>query len=71
MALTMWTNVTTGRRLNEFELTAARQQARIVYEKNSHIFEDERDALGAMGVVPVLQAQFERSAARRLALTAA
>ncbi len=53
MALTLWTNVNTGQRLNRAELEGMRRRAHDVYEKNSHIFEDEADALSALGIVPV------------------
>lgn len=51
MELTQWTNVMTGQRLSRSALTTLRQRARRVYEANTHIFEDEVDALCALGVV--------------------
>ena len=53
MATTLWINTTTGRRLDQGELARLRRHARHVYEVNCHIFEDEVDALAAMGVVPL------------------
>jgi hypothetical protein len=56
MALTMWTNVITGQRLDEDELRHARESAHRAYEANTHIFEDEQDALTAFGVMPLFEA---------------
>ena len=53
MALTLWADTRTGQRLNRLELEGMRRRARRVYEVNSHIFEDEVDALTALGVVAV------------------
>ena len=53
MALTMWTSTITGERLNDRELRALRVRAHHLYEVNTHIFEDELDALYALGVTPV------------------
>lgn len=53
MALTGWTNTNTGKRLSWRELERMRQRAHLVYEVNSHIFEDELDALTALGIVPL------------------
>jgi hypothetical protein len=55
MALTLWVNVMTGTRLNPVELEALRLHARRVYDANTHIFEDEADALTALGVVPLAE----------------
>lgn len=52
--LTLWVDDATGRRLDEEELRAYRQRAHVVYLANAHIFEDEADALTALGVVPLL-----------------
>jgi hypothetical protein len=51
MALTMWTNSRTGERLDGLELRALRDRAHRLYEANTHIFEDEVEALSALGVV--------------------
>lgn len=59
MALTMWTNVMSGKRLNSEELAAFRAQAHRVYEANSAIFEDEREALAALGVMSMREAMTE------------
>jgi hypothetical protein len=53
VALTGWTNTNTGKRLSWIELEGMREHAHRVYEVNSHIFEDEVDALTALGVVPL------------------
>lgn len=50
MALNMWINTITGHRLDDCELTRLRQHAHVLYEANVHIFEDEREALRALGV---------------------
>ena len=50
MALTMWTDSTTGKRLDGRELSELRERAHRLYEANTHIFEDELDALAALGV---------------------
>ena len=52
MALTLWTNENTGERLDRLQLDGWRWRARRLYEVNSHIFEDELEALAALGVVP-------------------
>jgi hypothetical protein len=49
----MWIDDLSGRRLNEAELHDARVKARRAYRANTHIFEDEAEALIALGVVPV------------------
>ena len=51
MALTLWADCRTGKQLDDAELKVLRLQARRVYEVNTHIFEDEADALTALGVV--------------------
>jgi hypothetical protein len=53
MALTRWTNSRTGERLDGRELSELRDRAHRLYEANTHIFEDEFEALGALGVMPV------------------
>ena len=56
MTPTMWSNTITGERLDRGELTQYQLRAHRLYEANQHIFEDELDALAALGVVPVLSA---------------
>jgi hypothetical protein len=51
MAVTLWVNAKTGERLDRSELDAWRQRAHRFYEVNAHIFEDELEALIALGVV--------------------
>jgi hypothetical protein len=55
MALTLWIDDYTGRRLDETELRRVHRQASRAYRANAHIFEDEADALAALGVVPMLR----------------
>jgi hypothetical protein len=50
MALTMWTDSTTGERFDARQLKELRERAHRLYEANTHIFEDELDALSALGV---------------------
>jgi hypothetical protein len=50
--MTQWLNVITGERLDRATLDGLRRKARRAYEANTHIFEDELDALAAFGVVP-------------------
>jgi len=52
MALSMWMNDLTGERLDEQELAELRRCARVAYAANPHIFEDEWEALSALGAVP-------------------
>jgi hypothetical protein len=51
--ITSWVNTITGERLDRDALNDVRQKAHRAYEANSHIFEDEYDALVALGVVPL------------------
>jgi hypothetical protein len=52
-AITFWVNTITGERLDRDALNDVRQKAHRAYEANLHIFEDEHDALIALGVVPL------------------
>ncbi|HWC66651.1 MAG TPA: hypothetical protein VG478_01175 [Acidimicrobiales bacterium] len=54
MALTMWINDFTGKRLSVAELREHRRRAHEAYRVNAHIFEDETEALAALGIVPML-----------------
>ncbi len=58
MAKTLWVNAFTGERLDRAALTALHVKARRAYEANTHIFEDEFEALAAFGVLPA--AEFRR-----------
>lgn len=49
MAHSMWINSITGQRLDDDELGKLRDRAHRLYEVNTHIFEDEREALAALG----------------------
>jgi hypothetical protein len=51
--MTLWVNTITGERLDRDELEVLRVKAHRAYEANSHIFEDEYDALTAFGAVPM------------------
>jgi hypothetical protein len=53
MAGALWRNSLTGKTLEAGELADLRIKAHAVYEANGHIFEDEADALTALGAVPV------------------
>jgi len=53
MTMTLWVNAITGERLDRDTLTALQVRAHRAYEANTHIFEDEFDALTALGVVPL------------------
>jgi len=50
-AYTLWVVAATGERLRADRLARLQEKAHEVYEANSHIFEDERDALAALGVL--------------------
>jgi hypothetical protein len=54
MAMTMWINDLTGKRLSVAELREHRRRAQHTYRMNAHIFEDETEALAALGIVPML-----------------
>ena len=54
MALTMWTNIITGQRLDDDELRQLRDRAHRLYEANTHIFEDEQEAFVALGAEPLV-----------------
>ena len=55
MTLTLWVNALTGERLTRTQLGVLQRRAREVYAANGHIFEDELDALSALGVVPLVE----------------
>jgi len=55
MAMTEWVNVITGERLDRASLATLRRKAHRAYEANTHIFEDEHEALAAFGAVPLCQ----------------
>jgi hypothetical protein len=54
MERTMWLDARTGRCLGRSELCTLRQRARVLYAANTHIFEDEAEALTALGAVRLL-----------------
>lgn len=51
--MTMWVNTISGELLSRDELDALKVRAHRAYEINSHIFEDEYEALTALGAVPL------------------
>ena len=51
---TFWINDFTGARLDPEDLRRLRLQAHEVYVRNAHIFEDEVEALTALGAVSVI-----------------
>lgn len=51
--ITLWVTTITGERLDRDALDGLRHEAHRVYEANPHIFEDEYDALTALGAVPL------------------
>jgi hypothetical protein len=53
--MTLWVNTITGERLDRVTLDEMRAQAHRTYEANTHIFEDEFEALTALGAVPLRQ----------------
>jgi hypothetical protein len=53
MARTLWINAYTGNRLDPSELADLRNKAHMVYAANGHLFEDEADALVALGAMPL------------------
>ena len=56
VVLSLWVDVVSGRRLGRCELRASQERAHRAYEANLHVFEDESDALRALGVMPILEA---------------
>ncbi len=63
MTMTYWIDEISGVRLAAHELIRRRRQASEVYLRNTHIFEDEVEALAALGVVPLERAGSPRDAA--------
>jgi hypothetical protein len=51
--MTLWINTITGERLDRDALDDLRGKAHRAYEANPHIFEDEYEALRALGAVPL------------------
>jgi hypothetical protein len=72
MTLTCWVNEMTGQRLDRAELEQMWVRARHLYEVNSHLFEDELEALSALGVVAhaELAAPLDSACPRRLYVAA-
>lgn len=62
-SLTLWINTMTGERLDRATLDSFRHRAHDLFEANTQIFEDEADALTALGVVSILQLDAELVAA--------
>ena len=57
---TLWIDEITGASIDADQLSWLRRKAHLVYLRNSHIFEDEADALAALGAVPDLTARRRR-----------
>jgi hypothetical protein len=55
--LTYWIDDHTGQRLDRGTLATMWARAHALYEVNTHIFEDELEALSALGVVPMKDLQ--------------
>lgn len=62
-SLTLWVNTITGERLDRVTLEGMRVKAHDLYEANTHIFEDELEALNALGAVPLLKLDLALAAA--------
>jgi hypothetical protein len=56
--LTLWMNTMTGERLDRVTLDDLRDKAHRLFESNTAIFEDELDALHALGIVSVCEPEF-------------
>jgi len=56
MERTLWFDELHDHLLDKHELHALELRAAKVYAANPHIFEDAREALRALGVVPLLEA---------------
>jgi len=61
--LTLWMNTITGERLDRATLDGMRNKAHDLYAANTHIFEDELEALNALGAVPMLLLESQLAAA--------
>ncbi len=53
--MTTWVNTITGERLDRVALNELQAKAHRFYEANTHIFEDELEALNALGGMPLLE----------------
>jgi hypothetical protein len=53
---TYWFDEIRGEPIDADELVRLRVRAHDLYQRNTHIFEDEVEALGALGAVPLLAA---------------
>ena len=54
MARTLWIDSTSGAHLDDRQMGELRSRARALYAVNTHIFEDELDALTALGAVSLV-----------------
>jgi hypothetical protein len=61
VATTQWVNLMTGEWLDRAALADLRRRAHRAYEANMHLFEDEREALVALGVATVTELDQLRS----------
>jgi len=55
MALTLWFNQLSDRRITTDEVAELQRRAECLYRTNSHIFEDAREALAALGAIPLAE----------------
>jgi hypothetical protein len=62
VATTQWVNLNTGERLDRAALADLRRRAHRAYEANVHLFEDEHEALVALGVATIAELDQLRSA---------
>lgn len=57
MRCAWWINEITDEPLDAATMHELRLKARRLYEMNTHIFEDECEALAALGAVPIMDAR--------------
>jgi hypothetical protein len=62
-SLTLFVNTNTGERLDRLALDRLREKAHRLFDANTSIFEDELDALNALGIVSILNLEPEFNAA--------
>ena len=65
MARTLWIDSTSGAHLDDRQMGELRSRARALYAVNTHIFEDELDALTALGAVSMVSGTLGPSGPRR------
>ena len=70
MATTQWVNLITGERLDRAALAELGRRAHRIYEANTHLFEDEREALTALGVATLAELDLAPPPVRRVPVAA-